>query len=389
MSPGSSRLLGTYLLGGEPLVVAEHEGGLRVTAPGVPDEFAAPLVPHGGVFHVVGGPLAATDVLFDAGDPCPGGVVAGVVPFLRAPADATIPSGRGLVPPPLDLSPEEEQRFAELLAEIHANPDGDRLEVGDGPRWRFVEWLTRRDAVIFHGSPKPDIDQFAPLRTSIELMDHAGTGNLAAVYGTPFGLWAMWFAVLDRSQLEGSIRNGALRWTSGDGRTLDVYHFSVHHEHVGGDIWRPGTLYLLPRETFHANPLFPGGSAASEWASLEAVRPLKRIAVDPDDFPFREQVGGHDDSLVIEAARLGDIVLAKATSAGRIDGGLAIELAWDEELEAVSATYLDTTRALMPDVEMRFVDRHPAGRALELCGADGLLQALEARLRRRGIELDG
>jgi hypothetical protein len=381
------RLLGTYLLSGEPILVVAHDGGLGLTALGVPEEFAAPLVADGDAFRVEAGPVAGVEVAFHDGDPCPGGVLAGVVPFERMPADARLPGGRGLVPPPLEIEPDQESRFERLLDSIRDDGDGAWLDIGDGPRWRFVEWLTRREAVIFHGSPKPDIDVFEPVRSSVEFMDHAGTGNLAAVYGTPSALWAMWFAVLDRPALEGSIRNGVLRWTSRDGRTLDLYHFSVHDDYVGGDIWRPGTLYLLPRDTFRANPLVPGGPPSSEWASPQAVRPLKRIAVKPEDFPFRDRVGGHDDSLVIEAGRLGDIVLARATSVRRLGGGLEIELDWDEELEAISGAYLAATRALMPDVERRFVDRDTGGRALELRGAEGFLQSLEASLRRRGIEL--
>jgi hypothetical protein len=384
----TSRLLGTYLLGVEPLLVVEHDGGLALAMLGVPPDFVAPLSPDGDSFRVSRGELAGAEVVFAEGDPCPGGTFAGAIPFRRAPADAMLPGGRGLVPPALELSTDEELRFEQLLEAIHDDRGGAWLDVGDGPRWRFVEWLTRRDAVIFHGSPKPDIDLFAPVRSSVELGDYAGTGNLAAVYGTPSGLWAMWFAVLDRPSLEGSIQNGVQRWTSRDGRTLDLYHFSVHHEHAGGDIWRSGTLYLLPRESFCANPYFPGGPDSSEWASPQAVRPLKRIHVEPEDFPFRDQVGGHDDSHVIEAGRLADLVLAKATSARRIDGGMEIELAWDEELAAISGDYLDATRAVMPDVERRFVDG-AAGRVLQLGAAEGFLQSLEASLRRRGIELEG
>jgi hypothetical protein len=381
------RLLGTYLLSGEPILVVEHEGGLGLTSLGVPEEFVAPLGADGDAFRVEAGPVAGVEVVFHDGDPCPGGVLAGVVPFERMPAEATLPGGRGLAPPPLEVELDEEPRFERLLDSILDDHDGAWLDVGDGPRWRFVEWLTRREAVVFHGSPNPDIDVFEPVRSSVELMDHAGRGNLAAVYGTPSGLWAMWFAVLDRDELEGSIRNGVLRWTSRDGRTLDLYHFSVHHEHVGGDIWRPGTLYLLPREPFRANSLVPGGPPSSEWASLEAVRPLKRIAVEPEDFPFRDRVGGHDDSLVIEAARLGDIVLTRATAARRIDGGIAIELAWDDELEAIADAYLDATRVLMPDVERRFVEAAGGVRELEIRGAPGFLQSLEASLGKRGLEV--
>jgi hypothetical protein len=380
-----SRLLGTYLLGVEPLLVIEREDGLALSMLGVPAEFAAPLRRDGKHYRVPYGELAGAELTFEDGDPCPGGVLAGVIPFERAPDDAVLPTGRGLVPPALDLTPEEEERYRRLLEEIRTDGDGGWLDV-DPPRWRFAEWLTRQNAAIFHGSPKPDIDVFAPIRSSVELMDHAGTGNLAAVYGTPHGLWAMWFAVLDRPALEGSIRNGVMRWTDSEGRLLVLYFFSVHHEHVGGEIWRPGTLYLLPRETFRANPLFPGGPGSSEWASPEELRPLKRIAVEPEDFPFRDQVGSHDDAELIEAERLAEIVLAKGTSARRIEGGIEIALAWDDELATVAEPYLQAMRRFTPDVERKFVDRDGA-KALEIRGAPGFLQSLEASLRRLEIEL--
>jgi hypothetical protein len=384
----SERLIGTYLLGMEPMFVLEDEDGLALALAGVPPAYAPRVVDEAGGFRVVGGELDGAPVVFHEGDPCPGGVLGGVLAFERAPADVEIPGGRGLVVPPLELELDELAAYEHLLHELRDDADGDWLELGSElPRWRFVEWLTRQDAVIFHGSPKDDIDVFRPVRTSVELMDHRGTGNLAAVYGTPFGLWAMWFAVLDRSGLRGSIRNGIMRWTDREGRALDLYHFSVDHSHVGGEIWRAGTLYLLPRETFRPSPFFPGGPESSEWASPVEVRPLKRLAVEPEDFPFRDEVGGHDDSELIRTEEVAEAVLDRARSVSRLEDGFALALAWDDELAAVFDEYLVLTAKYTPDVERRLVSRAGGSATLEIRGSAGFLQSFEASLARRGVAL--
>lgn len=382
-----NRLTGTYLLGLEPVFVFEHEGDLVVSGAGVPPEYASRLVPDADAFRVEGGELDGAQLVFQEGDPSPGGALASVLEFTRAPDGVSIPGGRGLVAPALDLAPEEEAAYQALYDAVLRDRDGGWLDVDDRPRWRFVEWLTRQDAVIFHGSPKPDIEVFAPLRTSVEIMDHRGTGNLAAVYGTPSGLWAMWFAVLDRDKLVGSIRNGVMRWTDRAGRALDVYHFSVHHEHVGGDIWRSGMLYLLPRETFRANPLFPGGPGSGEWASLEEVRPLKRLAVDPEDFPFHDQVGGHDDAELIRSGALSDLVMDRVRCARRIPGGIELTLDRDAEVAAVFDEYLALAGKYTPDVDRRLVTRAAGDTVLEVRGPQGYLQSLEHTLRKCGISV--
>ena len=376
----SERLVGTYLLGMEPVFVVEAEDGLALALAGVPLEYAARLVSDGDDFRVAGGEFDGARIVFHAGDPCPGGVLGGVVAFERA-DDVEIPGGRGLVVPPLDLELDEVAAYESLLAQTRDEADGDWLELdGERPRWRFVEWLTRQQVVIFHGSPKDGIDEFLPVRSSVELMDHAGKGNLAAVYGTPFGLWAMWFAVLDRSVLRGSIRNGVMRWTDREGRALDLYHFSVDHAHVGEEIWHTGTLYLLPRESFRPMSFFPGGPESSEWASPEAVRPLKRLAVHPGDFPFRAEVGGHDDSELIRAEDVAEVVLDHTRTAVRLPDGFALELDWDDDVAAVFDEYLELTRKYTPDVERRLIDS-----TLEIRGSAGFLQSFEGSLARRGI----
>lgn len=385
----SNRLTGTYLLGIEPMFVFDYEGDLVIAFTGVPREFAARLVAEGNAFRWEGGQLDGSLVTFEEGDPSPGGALGGVLDFKRAPDELPVPGGRGLRLPEFDPSPDEETAYRRILGSIVDDPDGGLVEWNlPWPKWRFVEWLRREDSAIFHGSPKPDINLFTPIRNSVEIMDQGGSGNLAAVYGTPFGLWAMWFAVLDRSKLKGSIRNGVMRWADRSGRAIDLYQFSVHHDLVGTDIWRRGTLYLLPRTPFRANPYFPGGPDANEWASPTEVRPMKRIAVDPGDFPFLDQVGGHDDSELIQAEELGDVVMRKVSSARRLAGGMEIDLTWDDELAKVMDEYLATRRRLTPDVARRLTQSEGGRATLEVRGPEGFLQAYERSLREAGIVVE-
>ena len=93
---------------------------------GVPSQFAARIVSDGDALRIEGGQLEGVSLVFAEGDPCPGGVLAGVLEFTRAPEGFEPPGGRGLVPPPLELAPDEEARYGELLAEILGNPDGGR-----------------------------------------------------------------------------------------------------------------------------------------------------------------------------------------------------------------------------------------------------------------------
>ncbi len=39
-----------------------------------------------------------------------------------------------------------------------------------------------------------------------------------------------------------------------------------------------------------------------EWASLTAVQPYAKVTVLPHDFPFLEQVRGHDEDVVAQRA---------------------------------------------------------------------------------------
>ncbi len=61
--------------------------------------------------------------------------------------------------------------------------------------------------IVLHGSLHCDLATLEPIRNS---RDSSEFGDQPAIYATQDPLWALFFAVLDRNRLEGSIHNGAI-----------------------------------------------------------------------------------------------------------------------------------------------------------------------------------
>lgn len=372
-------LVGAWSSGGFELTIVHTSDGLRIRYPEAPEAFESALIPDEGGYVIDGGPLHGVRITFTTGDDGrPRGTVGPAIPLEPLDRAAEGPPGGGLRPPALELSQDETQRFLEVWEGIVRRPDGRSIDrEHTGPPARFVQWLTGRDAVIFHGSKRDDIDEFVPVRASMEIRDSGGRGNLGAVYGTHDGLWAMFFAVIDRSRLRGSIRNGVTRYSTIDGsRTMDRYHFSIHHEMLEIEPFSTGTLYLLPRDAFTRLPLYPGGPLSDEWACPETVRPLARLAVEPEDFPFLEAIGGHDDGPLLELDDLGSIVYGALVSARRTGQGIEIVTTADR---TVVDRFIELGNEFYPDVT-RTAEAVAGGTRLSMAGPDAFIHAISKRL---------
>lgn len=161
------------------------------------------------------------------------------------------------------------------------------------PKWQFVCHLGDRHDLAWHGSGDASITELEP-RQSNDLTEF---GNQKAVYAAADGLWAMFFAIVDRSRVR-SITNACVRLEDETGIHGPFYVFSVSQPSLATRPWRTGTLYVLPRAGFHAQPPLAFGSRQAhpeQLASLEPVRPLAKLTIAPEDFPFLQQIRGHDD----------------------------------------------------------------------------------------------
>lgn len=168
-------------------------------------------------------------------------------------------------------------------------------------KWQFLCYLADHHDIALHGSGNPHIAVFEP-RQSNDLSDF---GNQKAIYAASDGLWAMFFAIVDRDRVK-SVTNACVRLADEMGTLQGPYYvFSISQSALPSQPWRTGTVYLLPRRTFMVQPPLPFGSYQvhiAQLASFVPVQPLAKLTVTPDDFPFLSQIRGHDDERLQEYA---------------------------------------------------------------------------------------
>lgn len=192
----------------------------------------------------------------------------------------------------------------ERLAEVAAAGGGAQLTYNlEAPRWQFLCHIADSGRFLLHGSGNPHIDVFEPRKAD----DVNAFGDQQAVYAASDGLWPMYFAILDRDRYPMSLINSAVRPELPDGSVDDlIYFFSISEVARRQRPFRRGTVYLLPVDTFAAEDIVEsdfGKVRSTQWASLEPVRPLAKLAIEPKDFPFLAQLRGHDDESTFRRAR--------------------------------------------------------------------------------------
>ena len=175
-------------------------------------------------------------------------------------------------------------------------------DVLPAPKWQFLCHLGDEYGLVLHGSGNPNIAVFEP-RQADDLREF---GNQNAVYAAGDGIWAMFFAVTNRQRIR-SVTNACVRLVDA-ARAREPTAVCVFDQSIGQaeEAWRPGTVYVLPGETFTLQPPLRFGEyevQIPQLASLVPVRPLARVMVDPTDFPFLPQVRAHDDDRLEEYTR--------------------------------------------------------------------------------------
>ena len=169
------------------------------------------------------------------------------------------------------------------------------------PKWQFLCYLADHHNIALHGSGEPNIALFEPRQSN----DINEFGNQKAIYAASDGLWAMFFAIVDRERVM-SITNACVRLADETGTLQGPYYvFSVSQSVLPMQPWRTGTVYLLPRSTFTPQPPIAFGSAQvhiAQLASFVPIQPLAKLTVTPADFPFLMQIRGHDDQRLQEYA---------------------------------------------------------------------------------------
>lgn len=207
-----------------------------------------------------------------------------------------------LTRPNLSLDEGAEIAFDDLLRTTLALGGCPTIEFTlPWPRWQFLCYVAEQRNMALHGSGNPDIPLFEPRQAN----DLNEFGNQKAVYAASDGIWAMFFAIVDRDRVA-SITNACVRLADEAGAFHGPYYvFSVSQAALPNQPWRTGTVYLMPRGTFVVQPPLAFGPYQvhiAQLASFSSVQPLAKLTVTPADFPFLAQIRGHDDQRLQEVA---------------------------------------------------------------------------------------
>ncbi|MCY9531692.1 MULTISPECIES: hypothetical protein [Paenibacillus] len=184
---------------------------------------------------------------------------------------------------PLSCTEDEERGYKRAYQEAL---DGDGI-VRLAPslsKERFVRYIVTAENVLVHGSNHQEINELLTKQQTLY------NGIMTeAVFATSDGIWAMFYAVLDRAKLKINFRNGCVISL----RNKRFYFFSLTRETFEDTNypWRSGTIYLLSKDTFNGPE--QKVAAFDEWTSCTSVKPLARIHVEPSDFIFLDHVATH------------------------------------------------------------------------------------------------
>jgi len=191
--------------------------------------------------------------------------------------------------PPVPPDRTREEAFAALfVAQVAPGGGGEVAYKLPYPKHEFLHYAVNHHQVLLHGTNRPDIAVLEPRQQT----DYSGR-PITAVFASGDGIWPLFFAVLNQARFRGSLRNGCFVVGRPGESERCFYFFSVTAAMLAQGCWTDGNVYLLPRATFALTD--KGRVRFDEWASLETVRPLARLAVLPEDFPFLQQVVGHED----------------------------------------------------------------------------------------------
>ena len=192
--------------------------------------------------------------------------------------------------PTADWGDETIASFEKLFAEAVERGAGEAIDYTlNAPKWQFLCYLCDHKNILLHGSGNADIAEFETRKSQ----DVNEFGNRQAVYAASDGIWPIYFAVMDRENYVTSLVNSCVRVIEEGEKRGPYYFFSINGDALPHQPWRNGTIYLLPADTFEKQPRaqYRGMEIdLAQWASLVPVRPLAKLAVAPEDFPFLAQI---------------------------------------------------------------------------------------------------
>lgn len=201
--------------------------------------------------------------------------------------------------PPFDLPSKKRAGFDLLL---DTTPPGSVIDYQLAyPKWQFLSYLCNSRDLILHGSQSTEINVVEPRRA----VDVKAFSKQDAVYATTDGIWAIYFAIVNRRGFQPlTLFNSCLNIRISPEQILGpLYFFSITGSALIQNPWCDGMVYILPRTSFKQEPpqqMFGTEIIFPHWASLKPAKPVAKLSVQPKDFPFLSNIHGHNDEKLVQ-----------------------------------------------------------------------------------------
>lgn len=203
--------------------------------------------------------------------------------------------------PRFDKTPEMKAAFEYLLGSTSSGAVVDYYL--SFPKWQFLSHICESKELVLHGSQDLEIEVVEPRQAN----DIKTFSNQTAIYATTDGIWVLYFAILDRKKFpEMTLFNSCLQArTSPEQLSEPLYFFSITHSVLLQKPWCTGAIYILPRQSFTQESaqqaqgteiIFP------HWIGSKPTRPIAKLIVGSDDFPFLNQIHGHNNEKLLRMA---------------------------------------------------------------------------------------
>jgi hypothetical protein len=206
-----------------------------------------------------------------------------------------------LARPNLSIPPEKQWAFEDLFC---STPVGRVIDYRlPYPKWEYLSYLCDTKELVLHGSQVLGIEVVEPRQAN----DVRAFSDQRAIYATTDGIWVIYFAIVDRknysplSLFNSCFQAGALP----DQLSDPMYFFSISNSALIHSPWCDGAVYILPRQSFHqeaAQQMQGFDIVFPHWISETPVRPVAVLSVGSQDFPFLDQIHGHNDEKLARMA---------------------------------------------------------------------------------------
>jgi len=198
--------------------------------------------------------------------------------------------------PDFNLTPRTRAAFDAVFLELTREPSVGPVALPEQYlKWQFLSYICDHEDVVLHGSCEIRLSKIEPHQAD----DVRTYSSQRAVYATTDGIWAIFFAIVDRRERDLGTTNTCFTVKPDSGETLGpFYYFSLSRHALESNPWCRGAVYLLPRASFSQEEVQrhqEGVVSFPHWIGKAATTPYGFLAVGPEDFPFLGEVRGHDD----------------------------------------------------------------------------------------------